>query len=96
MSRSRKSPRSPSTRPFRSVTSQLTFDHHAAIEEASAAELRGDWATAHERHRSVPMFAESQHGGHLRLMADLGEDAPDWLRTRFVTTLVRRWEVYGQ
>ncbi|MDO9456600.1 MAG: hypothetical protein Q7T52_10950 [Nocardioides sp.] len=72
------------------------MDDHVAVEESAAAELRGDWATAYERHRAVPMFAQSLHGGHLRVMADLGEAAPDWLRTRFVTTLVRRWEVYGQ
>ncbi|WP_148615528.1 hypothetical protein [Nocardioides rubriscoriae] len=74
----------------------MTVDDHLAVEEASAAELRGDWATAFDRHRRVPMFAESQHGAHLRLMADLGDAAPDWLRARFVSTLVRRWEGYGQ
>ncbi len=96
MSRNRKSPRSPSTRPFRSIASQMTADDLLAVEECAAAELRGDWATAFERHRSIPMYAESQHGAHLRLMADLGDDAPEWLRARFLTTLVRRWEGYGQ
>lgn len=84
------------TRPFRSVSSQLTLDHRAAVEEASAAELRGDWATAFEHHRSVPMFRESVHGAMLRVLADLGDDAPPWLVTRFLTVLAHRLEMYGR
>lgn len=94
MSRSRKHPAS--TRPFQSVTSQMTFDHYTAVEESCAAELRGDWATAFERHRSVPMFAESHHGAMLGLLAGLGEDAPQWLVTRFLTVLAHRLEMHGQ
>lgn len=70
--------------------------HLAAVEEAAAAELRGDWATAFERHRSVPMFAESHHGAMLHLLADLGDGAPRWLVSRFVTAMAHRLEFYGQ
>lgn len=94
MSRSRKPQKS--SRPYRSVASQMTFDHHAAVEEAAAAELRGDWATAYERHRSVPMFGESLHGSELGLLAGLGDEAPDWLVTRFVVGMAHRLEAYGQ
>lgn len=97
MSRSPKStPPTPSTRPFRSIESQMTFDHHIAVEEACAAELRGDWSAAFEAHRSVPMFAESHHGAMLHTLADLGEDAPRWLVTRFLTVMAHRHELFGQ
>jgi len=74
----------------------MTLDHEVAVEEACAAELRGDWRAAFERHRSVPMFAESHHGTMLRVLADLGDDAPPWLVTRFLTVLAHRLELYGQ
>ena len=74
----------------------MTFDHEVAVEEAAAAELRGDWATALERHRSVPMFAESPHGAMLQVLADLGDDAPRWLVNRFLTMMAHRLETYGQ
>ena len=74
----------------------MTFDHEVAVEECAAAELRGDWASAFEHHRSVPMFAESGHGAMLHVLADLGDDAPRWLVTRFLTVMARRLEVYGQ
>lgn len=92
---SRKPRTQPSTRPFRSVESQMTLAHHVAVEEASAAELRGDWRAAFERHRSVPMFAESHHGATLHLLADLGDDAPRWLVSRFLTVMAHRLELYG-
>lgn len=94
MTRSRKSQKP--TRPFRSVASQMTFDHRVAVEEAAAAELRGDWRHAYERHRSVPMFRQSRHGQDLGLLADLGDEAPDWLVTRFVVGLAHRLEMHGQ
>lgn len=106
MSRSRKSTPStpplsttgwsPPRRPYRSIASQMTFDHEVAVEEASAAELRGDWSTAFERHRAVPMFAESHHGAMLSTLAGLGEAAPRWLVTRFLTMMAHRHELYGQ
>lgn len=74
----------------------MTLDHHTAVEEASAAELRGEWSTAYERHRSVPMFAQSHHGGLLKVMVDLGDDAPDWVLARFVTVMAHRLEMHGQ
>lgn len=86
----------PPTRPYRSIASQMTFDHQVAVEEAAAAELRGDWATALERHRSVPMFAESPHGAMLQLLVTLGDDAPPWLVNRFLTAMAHRLEVHGQ
>lgn len=86
----------PSDRPFRSIDSQMTFDHRVAVEEACAAELRGDWQAAFEHHRSVPMFAKSHHGAMLRVLADLGDNAPRWLVTRFLTVMAHRHELYGQ
>jgi hypothetical protein len=74
----------------------MTFDHEVAVEQACAAELRGDWRAAFDHHRSVPMFAQSHHGAMLRVLADLGEDAPPWLVTRFLTVLAHRLELYGQ
>lgn len=87
---------SPPDSPYRSIASQMTYDHEVAVEEASAAELRGDWSTAFERHRSVPMFAESHHGSMLSTLAGLGEAAPRWLVTRFLTAMAHRHELYGQ
>lgn len=94
MSRSQKP--TPPTRPYRSVASQMTFDHHVAVEEAAAAELRGDWVTAFERHRSIPMFAESPHGAMLQVLVTLGGEAPRWLVNRFLTVMAHRLESYGQ
>jgi hypothetical protein len=97
MSRKRHSGRpSQPARPYRSVVSQMTVDDHVAVEEASAAELRGDWSAALARHRSVPMFSESEHGGDLAMLARLDDDAPGWLVDRFVTSMAHRLEAYGQ
>jgi hypothetical protein len=74
----------------------MTVDDHLAVQEAAAAELRGDWRTALERHRSVPMFSESEHGGDLALLARLDDDAPGWLVDRFVTSMAHRMEAFGQ
>ncbi len=101
MSRSRKRPSSipparPSSGRYRSVASQMTLDHELAVAEASAAELRGDWATALARHRSVPMFVESHHGAMLSALATFGDDAPRWWVTRFLTAMAHRHELYAQ
>jgi hypothetical protein len=77
-------------RPFRSIASQMTPAHRQAMHEAADAELRGDAATALRRHRSVPMFARSKHGDRLELLASLGDDAPGWLISRWLTVQSRR------
>ena len=74
----------------------MTPAHEVAVEEAAAAELRGDWATALERHRSVPMFVESHHGAMMSVLASFGDDVPRWLVTRFLTAMAHRHELYGQ
>jgi hypothetical protein len=89
MSRSPKN-RGPATTPYRSIASQMTPAHEVAVRECADAELRGDAATALERHRSVPMFARSTHGDRLELLADLGEQAPSWLLSRWLTVQAQR------
>jgi len=64
--------------------------HHLAVRDAADAELRGDAATALERHRSVPMFATSNHGDRLAVLAALGDHAPPWLISRWLTVQSRR------
>jgi hypothetical protein len=89
MSRSRKH-RRPSTQPYRSIASQMTPKYDAAVRDAADAELRGDAATALARHRSVPMFARSAHGDRLHQLAELGDDVPGWLVSRWLTVQVQR------
>jgi hypothetical protein len=99
MAKSRKSrPRSraargrprPSTEPYRSITSQMTPAYDQAVKDGADAELRGDAATALRLHRSVPMFRRSTHGDRLQVLADLGDDAPGWLVSRWITVQARR------
>ena len=88
-SRKRRSAGRPA-RPFKSVASQMTPTHYQAVLDAADAELRGDAATALRRHRSVPMFARSNHGDRLELLAALGDEAPGWLISRWLTVQSRR------
>jgi hypothetical protein len=68
----------------------MTPTHVLAVHDAADAELRGDAATALRRHRSVPMFARSNHGDRLELLAELGHEAPGWLISRWMTVQARR------
>jgi hypothetical protein len=77
-------------RPFKAIADQMTPTHYEAVREAADAELRGDAATALRCHRSVPMFARSNHGDRLELIAALGDDAPGWLISRWMTVQSRR------
>ena len=80
----------PAPEPYRSITSQMTPSYDQAVLDGAVAELRGDAATALRLHRSVPMFRRSVHGDRLQLLAELGDDAPGWLVSRWVTVQARR------
>src|SRR4051812_37569830 len=80
----------PPDRPYRSITSQLTPAHHAAMQDGADAELRGDAATALRLHRSIPFFRQSTHGDRLQQLAELGDAAPGWVVNRWLTIQARR------
>jgi hypothetical protein len=54
------------------------------------AELRGDPIAAWHHYRQIERFDESLHGERLRLLVELGDEAPGWLWTRWMTIQVRR------
>lgn len=64
--------------------------HNKAVREAAHAELRGDAAEALRLHRSVPFFARSTHGDQLDILARLGDEAPTWMISRWLTLQARR------
>lgn len=78
------------TRPYRSISSQMSPEHHAAFDASQAAERRGDWAEALGEYRRIPMFRDSTHGEQLHVMATLAGDAPGWVVARWLTVLARR------
>ncbi|MBM7507602.1 hypothetical protein JOE61_001416 [Nocardioides salarius] len=78
------------TRPYRSIASQMSSEHHEAFAASQAAELRGDWAAALRHYRRVPMFRDSTYGEQLEVLAALGDDAPGWLVARWLTVTARR------
>jgi hypothetical protein len=68
----------------------MTPEHDQAVREAADAELRGDAAEALRLHRSVPYFARSTHGDQLEVLARLGDAAPSWMISRWLTIQARR------
>lgn len=82
--------RAPASTPYRSIASQMTPAYNTAVREGADAELRGDAAEALRLHRSVPFFRRSTHGDQLEVLARLGEDAPSWMVSRWVTLQARR------
>ena len=68
----------------------MTPAYDRAVREGADAELRGDAAEGLRLHRSVPMFLRSSHGDRLQLVAELGDDAPSWLVSRWLTVQARR------
>ncbi len=72
------------------VAATLTDAHRASMRAAADAELRGDPAAALAHYEAVPMIADSLHHQRLRLLAELGEDAPGWLWSRWLTVQARR------
>lgn len=81
------------TRPYRSIASQMSPEHHEAFAASQAAERRGDWAAALRHYRRVPMFRDSTYGEQLEVLAALSDDAPGWLVARWLTVVARRHSV---
>ena len=57
---------------------------------AADAELKGDPVTALRHYESIACFAGSLHHRRLRLLAELGDEAPGWLWARWLTVQARR------
>ena len=57
---------------------------------AADAELQGDPVTALRHYESIACFAGSLHHRRLRLLAELGDEAPGWLWARWLTVQARR------
>lgn len=55
-----------------------------------AAEAAGDPVAALEHHARVPALAGSLHGVHLATLAELGDDAPSWMYSRWATVQALR------
>jgi hypothetical protein len=68
----------------------MTPAHEEAVRDCADAELRGDAAEALRLHRSVPFFVHSTHGDQLDVLAQLGESAPSWMISRWLTIQARR------
>lgn len=69
---------------------QLTPTHRANMRAAADAELRGDAAAALDHYEAIPMFIGSVHHGRLRQLAELSDEAPGWLLSRWLTVQARR------
>ena len=57
---------------------------------AADAELQGDPVTALRHYETIACFAGSLHHRRLRLLAELGDDSPGWLWSRWLTVQARR------
>ncbi|QNN52319.1 hypothetical protein [Nocardioides mesophilus] len=57
---------------------------------AADAELQGDPQTALRHYESIARFTGSMHHRRLRLLAEVGDDAPGWLWARWLTVQARR------
>jgi hypothetical protein len=57
---------------------------------AADAELQGDPVSALRHYESIDLFVGSLHHRRLRLLAELGDDAPGWLWSRWLTVQARR------
>lgn len=72
------------------AVARLTSQDRACYRAAADAELRGDPVAALEHCESIPSFQDSLHHQRLRLLAELGDDAPRWLWSRWLTVQARR------
>lgn len=61
-----------------------------ALRASADAELRGDAAEAFRLYSTIDRFDDSHHRHRLRLLAELGTDAPAWLMSRWLTIQARR------
>jgi hypothetical protein len=68
----------------------MTPTYNKAVREGADAELLGDAVEALRLHRSVPFFRRSTHGDQLEVLARLGEEAPSWMVSRWITLQARR------
>ena len=62
----------------------------ASIEQASRAELAGDAVEAFRLYCGFDRAADTPHGARLGMLAALGDDAPGWLISRWLTVQARR------
>ncbi len=65
------------------------------MESTAAAEAAGDPVEALRIHESFPPFADSPHSHVLRILAELGDDAPGWLWSRWMTIQAHRGDMSG-
>ena len=72
------------------ASSLLAEPDWASIRAAADAELSGDPAAALRYYERVDSFHDSPHHRRLRQLADLGDQAPGWLWSRWMTVQARR------
>jgi hypothetical protein len=60
------------------------------MQAAADAELRGDPAAALRHYEAISMFSDSLHHQRLRQLVELGDQAPAWLWSRWLTVQARR------
>ena len=65
------------------------------MESTATAEAAGDPVEALRIHESFPPFADSPHSHVLRILAELGDDAPGWLWSRWMTIQAHRGDMSG-
>lgn len=78
-------------RPGENLEPYLTDEDRSAMAAEVAASARGDARAALEHHLSGLVVEESLHRFNLREIADLGEDAPGWLYSRWCVDQAYRW-----
>jgi hypothetical protein len=69
---------------------QLTLADRSSMSAAADAELLGDPVTALRHYESIACFEGSLHHRRLRLLAELGDEAPAWLWSRWLSVQARR------
>lgn len=72
------------------ANAKLTPADRANMRAAADAELQGDPVTALRHYEMIALFAGSLHHRRLRLLAELAEDAPGWLWSRWLSVQARR------
>jgi hypothetical protein len=72
------------------VAARMSATDWDDLRACADAEARGDAVEALRRYSSISHFDGSTHGMRLALLAELGEDAPAWLVSRWLTLQARR------
>lgn len=68
---------------------------YRVLGQTAVAEAGGDPAEALRIHESFPPFADSPHSHVLRILTELGDDAPGWLWSRWMTIQAHRGDLDG-